>query len=129
MRTRLVIAMGLLLVAGCGAKGDDDHVLVSDVSETVGAGQCAPVEGPFAVPDGATMEYTLTDIDDTDDMNVGVIDDAAGCSFSDGYGVELDTASVDGSTGPVPAGSYDFVVQCNNLANDCLFSLTWSASY
>ena len=54
MRTRLVIAMGLLLVAGCGAKGDDDHVLVSDVSETVGAGQCAPVEGPFAVPDGAT---------------------------------------------------------------------------
>jgi hypothetical protein len=130
-RTVMMIGAAALLVAGagCGSSGPPGHTLIDGIGESVPAGSCLAVEGPYGIPSGATMSYSISDIDDTDDMDVGVIDDAFGCDFSSGYGVVLDTASVSSGTGSVPAGNYDFVVSCNNLFNTCLFSLTWSASY
>ena len=126
----VVVIAGVLLVAvGCGSQGATEYTLVSNVSEAVAPGDCVPVEGPYRIPSGASMDFSIVDIDDTDDMDVSVIDDAAGCSFADGYGGILNTASVNGTTGRVPAGNYDFVVHCNNIFSNCLFSLTWTATY
>lgn len=129
---RTLCTVGLLLstAAGCGSKSATALTpLVSNVNEAVAAGDCVPLEGPYTLPSGAEMSYSIIDADDADDMDVAVIDDAAGCAFSEGYGVALDVASVNARTGPVPAGDYDFVVHCNNLIYDCVFRLTWTASY
>ncbi len=123
------IAGVLLLAVGCGSPGATDYTLVSNVVEEVAPGDCVPVEGPYPIPSGASMDFSIVDFDDTDDMDVSVIDDAAGCSFADGYGGILNTASVSYTTGRVPAGNYDFVVHCNNIFSSCLFSLTWTATY
>ena len=128
----LIAGAALWLFAGCAAKAGasgSTHTLVDGLSEQVSAGGCAAVEGPYAVPDGASMDYTVTDIDDTDDMDVAIIADAAGCSFSAGFGVALDVASVKGGDDNLPGDSYDFVVRCNNGVLPCQFSLDWSATY
>ena len=103
--------------------------MVSNLSEEVPAGACAPVEGPYAVPDGASVDYTVTDADDTDVMDVGIIDDSAGCSFSAAYGLQTDVASVTSGDDGLLAGNYDFVVHCRNIFSSCIFALSWSATY
>lgn len=133
MRMRMMTVAMLMMAAGgamsgCKASGQD-HTLVSAVSEAVAPGSCVPIEGPFPVPSGATMDYTVVDIDDTDDMDVAIIDDSLGCNLANGYGVNLDVASVSSGTGDLPDGNYDFVVWCHNLYSSCLFSLSWTATY
>jgi hypothetical protein len=83
---RATAAAALLLAAGCSARAT--HTLTPGTSYTVPAGSCLPVAGPFALPGGASSDYTvLDDNGDTDSMNVGIIPDAAGCTFSSGFGV------------------------------------------
>jgi hypothetical protein len=129
----IALAGGLVAAAGCSTSTDSTgastHTLVSNLSEEVGPGACAPVEGPYAVPDGTSMDYTITDIDDTDSMDVGIIDDAFGCSFSSGYGVQANVASVTSGDDGLVAGNYDFVVHCRNFVTSCVFALSWSATY
>jgi hypothetical protein len=130
MKPTSVLVLALLVAGGCGASSSsNDHTLVSDASEVVEPGTCVPVEGPYALPDGADVSFVVTDVDDTDDMDVGVIDDALGCDFSSGYGVVLDTASVSGGDNTLVSGNYDFIVECRNAVDNCLFNLTWSATY
>ena len=119
----------VLFASGCHVSTGTDHTLVSNLEESVPAGGCAAVEGPFNLPSGATNDYTVTDIDGTDDMDVTVLDDADGCDFTRGYGALTHVASVSSGTGSVPDGAYDFVVRCHNAVQDCIFSLTWTASY
>jgi hypothetical protein len=128
MRT-VTIAAVVLFLGGCHVSTTADHILASNAPESVPAGGCVPVEGPFPIPGGATFDYSVSDVGDFDVMTVGIIDDAFGCAFSQGYGVTSGTGSVSNSTEDVVDGEYDFVVQCNNLSADCVFSLDWSANY
>jgi hypothetical protein len=126
---RTAIAGVVLLATGCQVSSGVDHTLVLDRDEDVPAGACVPVEGPFHLPGGATSDFTVTDVDGTDDMDVSVIADAAGCDFLAGEGTVHGVASVSSGTGSLPGDAYDLVVRCNNPTQDCLFSLTWTATY
>ncbi len=125
----LIAAALLGIGCGSGSSSTVDHTLVSNASEEVPPGACVPVEGPYSLPDGADMAFSIADVDDTDDMDVGVIDDSLGCDFSSGYGVVLDAASVNSSADNLPVGSYDLIVNCRNVVTSCIFSVSWSASY
>ena len=87
MKLALSISTLALTVAGCGGGGGGGRVrggaattvLVPNVSFQVYAGTCAAVgNGPYILPDGASTDFTVTDIDNTDYMDVGVIDTAYG---------------------------------------------------
>jgi hypothetical protein len=139
VKTRLnslrIILLGAMsaLSAGCGKTNNNDSanggVLVSNVPLQVSAGACVPVEGPFAFPDGASTTFTVTDVDNTDYMNVGVIASAYGCNFGAGYGVVLNTNSTRSGEDNLPRGDYDFVVECTNSLYPCQFALNWEVVY
>jgi len=130
MKTRSPLLPYLaFLLPACNISKGTEHTLVQNVVELVGPRTCALVEGPYAVPSGATMDYIITDSDGADDMDVGIIADTDGCDFSRGHGVNLDIASVSSGTGSLPPNNYDFVVQCNNIFSSCYFGLSWSATY
>lgn len=133
MKLVLSISALALTAAGCGSGGGrgggSTTVLVPYDSLEVYAGACAAVEGPYALPDGASTDFTVTDIDNTDYMDVGVIDDAYGCNFSYAYGAVHNTNSVRSGDDGLPYGYYDFVVRCNNSYYPCEFSLHWTATY
>jgi|SRR5580692_9310272 hypothetical protein len=91
--------------------------------------------GPFSVPDGATVTYTVTDMPTgvaADTMNIAVASDAmvqAGTTPLTGFGVNNGVGSATATTVPLPAGAYDLVAFCNNLVDDCSFSDTITAFY
>jgi len=129
--TTTVIALSAF---GCGKKSDDgggasDDVLLSDVPYQVSAGSCARVAGPYPLPAGTDTSFTVLDSDNTDYMDVGVIDDAYGCNFNAGYGVLFGINSVSGGSSNLADGYYDFFVRCDNSFYPCEFSVTWDASY
>jgi hypothetical protein len=126
----MAIGAMLICVGGCHVSTSDDHTLVSSQPETVPAGSCIILEGPFNLPSGASNDYTINDHGNGDLMEVSIVDDTlADCTFTDGYGTDSISGSFSGGTGSVPAGSYDFVVACDNSDLDCEFNLTWSANY
>jgi hypothetical protein len=126
----MAIGAMLICVGGCHVSTSDDHTLVSDDSVDIPAGSCVVVEGPFNLPSGATNDYTINDHGNGDAMDVTIVDDSfPGCDFADGYGTDNVGGSFSSGTGAVPAGSYDFVVQCDNAVDDCQFDLSWSANY
>src|SRR5579862_4412045 len=91
--------------------------------------------GPFSVPDGATVTYTVTDMPTgaaADTMNLAVAADAmvqAGTVPLTGFGVNNGVGSATATTVPLPAGPYDLVAFCNNPVDDCSFSDTITAFY
>lgn len=125
------------LLAGCGGGGGRSTgrpgavttVLAQNDPLEVYAGQCAPVEGPYGLPSGASTDFTITDIDNTDYMDVGVIDDAYACNFNYAYGAVLDANSVSSGDDNLPAGNYDLVVRCTNASYPCQFRVHWTATY
>jgi len=81
------------------------------------------------------MAFTIVDTPTgvgSDSMEVGIMFDsdflAGGCNFNLAIVDDVGTGSVTDS-GNVYAGSYVFVVGCNNFIDDCLFDLTWTATY
>jgi hypothetical protein len=133
MKLTVLAAVSLALFAGgCHVTTGSDHTLVSDLAQSIPAGYCGPINvGPFYLPDGTINDYTVTDNDGTDLMDVTIIDYATyGCSsLGLGYGTEYAVTSVSSGTGSVPAGYYDFVVRCDNSVLDCQFFVTWTANY
>lgn len=137
MKLVLSISTLAVMMAGCGGGGGGGGgrvgavttVLVPTDSVQVAAGTCAPVEGPYSLPAGASTDFTITDIDNTDYMDVGVIDDAYACDFRYAYGAVLDTNSVRSGDDNLPAGYYDLVVRCTNAYYPCQFSVHWTATY
>lgn|GEM_PF-2801725 len=138
MKLALSISTLALTVAGCGGGGGGGRVrggaattvLVPNVSFQVYAGTCAAVgNGPYILPDGASTDFTVTDIDNTDYMDVGVIDTAYGCNFNQAWGAVLDANSVTSGADNLPYGYYDFFVNCTNAFQPCQFRLNWTATY
>src|SRR3569623_3185435 len=137
MKLVLSISTLALTVAGCGGGGGGGGiagarttVLVPNVPLEVYAGTCAAVgNGPYVLPDGASTDFTITDVDNTDYLDVGVIDSAYGCNFIYAYGAVLDANSVRSGDDNLPYGYYDLVVRCTNLYYPCQFSVHWTATY
>jgi hypothetical protein len=131
------LAASLLFVAGiagvgCGGGGGGGgpitYTLVSD-SFDVPAGVCAAMTPqPQPVP-ASSMSFTLVDASPGDDLlEMGIIPASAGCNFNAAIVDEQSTGS-NSDAGPVPAGTYDLFVMCQSVARDCLFSMTWTATY
>jgi hypothetical protein len=145
MKTKLTAATGmlgaiLLLAAGCGGGGggggETTHTLVSNVSDSVNVGDCGAIEGPYSIGTGSTS-FDLVDNPvgvGSDNMEVAILPDstwlAEGCNFTVSQTV-VDDQSVasDTGSGAITAGTYDFVVACNNAVDDCFFNLSWDATY
>jgi hypothetical protein len=145
MKTTTTMATGvvgaiLLLAAGCGGSGGGSaevtHILVQNVSDSVNVGDCVAVEGPYTVGTGSTS-FNLVDTPTgvgSDNMEVVIVPDsvwlAEGCNFTVSQTV-VDDQNVpsDNGSGPITAGTYDFVVACDNAVDDCFFNLSWSATY
>jgi hypothetical protein len=89
--------------------------------------------GPFTVPSGATVDYSIVDMPygvGPDTMDVGVATNASAETASPVvYGVQNNVASTSGATPPLPAGTYDLLVQCVNLVDNCVFDVTLNATY
>ena len=85
--------------------------------------------GPFGLPDGASTDFTVTDVDNTDYMDVGVIDASYGCNFNQAYGAYLDANTITSGADDLPYGYYDFFVRCTNAVQPCQFQLYWTATY
>jgi len=132
----------LSLLAGCGlGNGSDDggtsgdaparaaHVLVSNAPQAVPPGTQAGL-GPFQLPAGATVTFTLADSTGYDTMNVGVVDAATlNGLYPVAYGAQNGVSSTTGTTPALPAGSYALVVQCLDILTSCAFNLTLVATY
>lgn len=81
------------------------------------------------------MSFTIVDTPTgigSDSMEVGIMFDSdflsGGCNFNRAIVDDVTTGSV-ADSGSVDAGTYDFVVGCSNIIDDCLFQLSWSATY
>jgi len=110
------------------------RVLVQNLPTNVPAGTCTAVAGPYSVGPGS-MAFTIADTPTgigSDSMEVGIMFDsdflAGGCNFNLAIVDDTQTGSFSDS-GPVPSGTYAFVVGCNNILDDCIFDLTWTATY
>lgn len=145
MRTTIAgLAMVLLLGCGGGGRapgpgggpgGPTQYTLVQRVYEDVPPGSCLAIEGPYVIPASSTMSFTIDDTPgaEYDAMEVGIIRDndyltAGGCDFSRAIVDDLFVGSYS-DAGPAPAASYDFTVGCSNYLVDCVFYLTWTATY
>jgi hypothetical protein len=132
---RAAIALFLIGIGGCGGGGGPvTRVLTQNLPSDVPAGSCTAVAGPYSVGRGSmafTIADTPTGIGD-DSMEAGIMFDsdflAGGCDFNIAIVDDVQTGSFSDS-GPVPAGTYAFVVGCNNVLDPCLFDLTWTATY
>jgi hypothetical protein len=136
-----LFVMGVTVV-GCGGGGGGPgpavvtYTLVSGVTDTVNAGDCVAVEGPYTVGNGS-MAFTLVDTPTgvgNDSMDIAFVADsiyaAAGCNFSASAPVYSNTNVInDSHSFGVPADSYVFVVGCNNIVDPCIFNFSWTATY
>ena len=136
MKNAMVVVV--LLFGGCGSSGGSGshpttHALDSGQGQ-VPAGQSLAI-GPFSVPDGATITYTITDTPTgigSDTMDFVVASDAmvqSGVTTIAGYGVRNDVSSTSATTVPLPSDDYDLVAFCNNLIDDCIFDAVMTAYY
>jgi hypothetical protein len=140
------LGASLLFIAGiagvgCGGGGGGGpavvtYTLVSNVSDSVAAGDCVAVEGPYPVGNGS-MAFTLVDTPTgvgSDDMDIAFVSNSiyatAGCNFSSSAPVYFANGiSSDSRSFGVPADSYVFVVGCNNIVDPCIFNFSWTATY
>jgi hypothetical protein len=138
-----VVGFGSLVGCGAAADGTDGSATVTPTNHPIDASSTAKrvqvngqlAIGPFALPSGATVTYTITDMPSgigNDTMNFVVVSDEmvkAQSTQLTGYGVKTSVSSTTATTLPVPADSYDLVAQCNNLVDDCFFTDTVTAFY
>ncbi|HXJ21193.1 MAG TPA: hypothetical protein VMT03_13255 [Polyangia bacterium] len=139
---RSAIFLLFALVAGCGlGAGTSDggvpgdaqpavvHVLVSNTPQNVPA-QTQSALGPFQLPAGATVTFTIADSSGYDTMNVGVVDASTlNGLYPVAYGAQNGISSTTGTTPALAAGSYVLVVQCLDILTSCSFNLTLTATY
>jgi hypothetical protein len=138
-----LVGLSVLFLIGCGGGGHGPgpggpggpavYPLVQSVYEDVPPGSCLIIEGPYTLP-ASTMAFTVDDTPGAgyDAMEVGVIRDAdyyaAGCDFTRALVDDVFYGSYSDS-GPAAASTYDFMVGCDNYLLDCVFNLTWTATY
>lgn len=141
MKRTLLVGLVMLGAIGCGSGGGGrtggvvTYSYASNEPFSVPPGTCGAVVGPVDVNGDGTMFYSLVDASpDTDSIEAVIISDSfyatEGCGFT--YSQTVMDESFVGSnqdSGPALADTYDFVVSCNNLYVDCVFNLTWNATY
>lgn len=142
---RKVIGVVLFVAMGCGDGGDGggggggggptSHLIASDQPFQITNDEYL-VLGPFPVPSGATVTYSVVDTptgvgQDTFDVTAVASDASVDAGTFDAiYGVrEGVNGSVSATTQPLPAGTYDFVALCGNIIDDCVFRVTLTAYY
>jgi hypothetical protein len=141
----LVVLVGFGSLVGCGAATDGTGTgnTATPTNHSIDASTTAKrvqvngqlAIGPFTLPDGATVTYSITDMPSgvgNDTMNFVVVSDEmvkAQSTQLTGYGVKTGVSSTSATTLPVPADSYDLVAQCNNIVDDCFFADTVTAFY
>ena len=123
-------AVALLSLIGCGGGGGRNNTRVEtdwvvNVTDSLPAGYAACVEGPYTIPDGATIVFDVSDAYQ-DAMDVSVVPDGSSCDGTSGYGA-LSSSNWAGTgsseTQTLPAGNYDLAVNCNNFVSDCVFTV------
>jgi hypothetical protein len=141
MKAAVLVAAALLGAAGCGSGGGGTHLVQTTYSYaasqqiTVAPGACTAVVGPVSVNGSGSMYYQVNDASGTDALTLVILPHSffyyEGCAFTSDQ--TLIDASFVGSKSDrfdVIADSYDLVVTCGNPAGvDCVFTLTWNATY
>lgn len=136
MRKGLLMLVGAMAcgVAACGggSVGPTIHTIANNEPTSTPAGTQILI-GPFSLPSGAVVDYSIADTPTgigSDTMDVGVAVDATVDSASPTvYGGQSNVSSTSGSSGALPADTYDLLVNCNNLIDDCIFDVTVTATY
>jgi len=132
----LLVPLVVVALAGCGSSNDAGtptrHSITNSQAEQIPTNTQIAI-GPFSVPASAQVAYVLVDTPigvGYDTMDVAVVTDAsANTGTPVGYGIQQNVSSTSGATPPLPAGTYDLLVQCFNLADDCAFQATIEATY
>jgi hypothetical protein len=140
-RTFSLAAWAVVALCGCGGSGSGGPggytptVHSIDSSNQRVAVNMSLAIGPFDLPAGATVTYTITDMPTgigSDTMNFVVVSDAmvrGNSAQLTGYGVQNGVSSTHIVTQQLPADSYDLVAQCGNIIDDCLFNDVITAYY
>jgi len=129
-------------VAGCGGGGSGGpgvnsptvHPIFTNEPQQIAAGQA--FEAPFSLPVAATVSYTITNRSTTspDHWTVSIIDSSELPFFENGQPYQSvspvhDNVSTISDQGPLDAGDYVLALVCDNLIEDCQFSLDLSATF
>jgi hypothetical protein len=140
----LVVAASLaalLGAGGCGSGGGGTKLTQTTYSYaanqqiTVAPGDCTQVVGPVSVNGNGSMFYQVNDASGTDALTLVILPHSffyyEGCAFTADQTL-IDESFVGSKSEhfDVTSASYDLVVTCGNPAGqDCVFTLTWNATY
>ena len=115
---------------GVGYTGTTTHQLPGVSALDLPAGGCTTVNSVSETLPASTISFTVTDANN-DSLAAFVVPSGYGCQVNSGADFIADffVGSATNS-GPVPAGTYDLDIICDNTAVDCLISsVTWQAAY
>ena len=141
MKAAVLVAAALLGAAGCGSSGGGGSLTQTTYSYaanqqiTVAPSDCTQVVGPVSVNGVGSMYYQVNDASGTDALTLVIIPHSffyyTSCAFtSDQTLYDVSFVGSKSDRFDVTADSYDLVVTCGNPAGtDCLFTLTWNATY
>lgn len=142
MKAAVLAAAALLGAVGCGSSGGGSAKLTQTTYSyaanqqiTVAPGDCTLVVGPVSVNGSGSMFYQVSDASGTDALRLVVLPHSffyyEGCLFtSDQTLIDVSFVGSKSDHVDVIADSYDLVVACGNPTGDnCLFTLTWNATY
>jgi hypothetical protein len=146
MRRALMLVCAMAGLMGCGSEtgspgggGPGGHVvmtysLFSNQPEMIAAGQ--PFLGTFTLPYDATVAYTVTNRSTTspDHWDVSIIDMAEASFFENGQPYRSASplhrnVSTISDSGPLAAGNYALALICDNIFENCQFSLDMTATF
>ena len=139
LRKMRQLSVVVMFLVGCGSGGGSDntpaptpHLLDQSAVRDIPAGQTVTV-GPLTVPAGATMTYEIVDMPTgvgSDTMDTGIVTDAtAQATNPTTFAPQTGVSSTEGTTPSLAAGTYDLLVACHNLLDDCVFTDTVTAFY
>jgi hypothetical protein len=137
----LIWAVGALV--GCGSSSNSggpaagtptSHALFTNQSEMIAAGQ--GFEGTFNLPADATVSYTVTNRSTTtpDHWDVSIVDASELQFFEKGQPYKSasplhQNVSTISDSGSLSAGDYALALVCDNVLENCQFSLDLTATF